>query len=384
MVNGVALADNVRGTPYNLYIEDAIQETTVAIAGVSAEYGRFGGGLVNVITKSGGNLFAGSFRETLNDDNWRTLTPFETTNMAADPKHTDPRLAKVVPEHRVLLQRARPQGQALVLHGRSDSVTGEQPHPPRDEHRLSVYRRDAAVRGEGHLFGHGETPFPGGLPQDHPDPEELHLQPRHLDGHAEPGRSRPARDTCHIQLQRRAERQAVCRRRDIRVADSAFSTTAQSRPTLFRVRFSSTRQTRDDTGRTPSAASAGPSCGTTTTSTSKGSYFLSKKSSGSHNVTFGYDNFNDIRNANNHQSGSDYRILGTFRLHPAQRRCRPAVPGQQHDDHPVQPAAIGEPGVQLPDAFGVSERRLARQRSRDGEPRPAVGQEPRARPGRRR
>jgi hypothetical protein len=33
MVNGVALADNIRGTPYDLYVEDAIQETTVAIAG---------------------------------------------------------------------------------------------------------------------------------------------------------------------------------------------------------------------------------------------------------------------------------------------------------------------------------------------------------------
>jgi hypothetical protein len=99
MVNGVALADNIRGTPYDLYVEDAIQETTVAIAGVSAEFGRFGGGMVNVITKSGGNQFGGSFRETLNDDNWRTLTPFETSALAANPLQADPRLAKVVPEH---------------------------------------------------------------------------------------------------------------------------------------------------------------------------------------------------------------------------------------------------------------------------------------------
>ena len=56
---------------FNLYIEDAIQETTVATAGISAEYGRFGGGVVNVITKSGGNQFTGSFRDTLNNDDWR-------------------------------------------------------------------------------------------------------------------------------------------------------------------------------------------------------------------------------------------------------------------------------------------------------------------------
>jgi outer membrane receptor for ferrienterochelin and colicin len=59
----------------NFYIEDAIQETMVATAGVSAEYGRFGGGVVNMITKSGGNQFTGSFRDSFNNDRWRTLVP---------------------------------------------------------------------------------------------------------------------------------------------------------------------------------------------------------------------------------------------------------------------------------------------------------------------
>ena len=43
----------------------------------------------------------------------------------------------------------------------------------------------------------------------------------------------------------------------------------------------------------------------------KGNYFLSTGGSGSHSVVFGYDTFNDVRVAKNHQSGSDYRILGT-------------------------------------------------------------------------
>src|SRR5262249_42151489 len=42
-----------------------------------------------------------------------------------------------------------------------------------------------------------------------------------------------------------------------------------------------------------------------------GTYFLSSKGSGTHNLVFGYDGFNDMRFANNHQSGSDFRILGT-------------------------------------------------------------------------
>jgi hypothetical protein len=76
MFNDTAITENLRGTPYDLYIEDAIQETTVAVGGVSAEFGRFGGGVVNVITKSGGNTFGGSVRDTLNNDNWRSLTAF--------------------------------------------------------------------------------------------------------------------------------------------------------------------------------------------------------------------------------------------------------------------------------------------------------------------
>lgn len=43
----------------------------------------------------------------------------------------------------------------------------------------------------------------------------------------------------------------------------------------------------------------------------KGTYFASTRGRGSHNVVFGYDTFNDVRLAENHQSGSDYRILGT-------------------------------------------------------------------------
>jgi hypothetical protein len=74
-VNGAVIVDNIRGTPYNLFIEDAIQETTTSTAAISAEYGRFTGGVVNAITKSGGNSFSGSFRTTMNDDAWSANTP---------------------------------------------------------------------------------------------------------------------------------------------------------------------------------------------------------------------------------------------------------------------------------------------------------------------
>ncbi|HEX6096886.1 MAG TPA: carboxypeptidase regulatory-like domain-containing protein [Thermoanaerobaculia bacterium] len=76
MVNGVTITDRRSNQPLNLYIEDTIQEATILTAGVSAEYGRFIGGVVNVITKSGGNSLSGSIRDTITSHAWTEKTPF--------------------------------------------------------------------------------------------------------------------------------------------------------------------------------------------------------------------------------------------------------------------------------------------------------------------
>jgi hypothetical protein len=70
VVNGAVTNENVRGQTDNLYIEDAIQETTVMTGGISAEFGRFTGGVVSAITKSGGNEFSGTLRDSLNNPSW--------------------------------------------------------------------------------------------------------------------------------------------------------------------------------------------------------------------------------------------------------------------------------------------------------------------------
>ena len=77
MLNGVDINDNLFGTPNNLFIEDAIQETNVLTGGISAEFGRFSGGVINLITKSGGNSFTGSFRENFSNPKWIQETPRE-------------------------------------------------------------------------------------------------------------------------------------------------------------------------------------------------------------------------------------------------------------------------------------------------------------------
>jgi hypothetical protein len=50
LVNGVVINENLRGQSLNLFIEDAIQETKTSTGAISAEYGRFGGGVVNMIS----------------------------------------------------------------------------------------------------------------------------------------------------------------------------------------------------------------------------------------------------------------------------------------------------------------------------------------------
>ena len=70
MLNGVDVNDNLFGSPQNLFIEDAIEETQVLTSGITAEYGRFTGGVVNAVTKSGGNSFSGSWRTNFSNPSW--------------------------------------------------------------------------------------------------------------------------------------------------------------------------------------------------------------------------------------------------------------------------------------------------------------------------
>ncbi|MGE3510345.1 MAG: carboxypeptidase regulatory-like domain-containing protein [Vicinamibacterales bacterium] len=85
MVNGVDVNDNLFATPQNLFVEEAIQETQVLTSGISAEYGRFSGGVINAVTKSGSNAFSGSYRLNLLNPGWTTETPFQVARNQTNP-----------------------------------------------------------------------------------------------------------------------------------------------------------------------------------------------------------------------------------------------------------------------------------------------------------
>jgi hypothetical protein len=70
LFDGVDTTDVTTGTFGQNFNYEAIDEVVVSTSGISAEYGRAQGAIVNVITKSGTNNFSGSAKYIVTNDNW--------------------------------------------------------------------------------------------------------------------------------------------------------------------------------------------------------------------------------------------------------------------------------------------------------------------------
>lgn len=81
LLDGVEISDPLFSSAPTVWLEDAIQEIQVLTSGVSARYGRFQGGVINAITKSGGNSFDGAVRAELENEDWNSQTPFGETQV---------------------------------------------------------------------------------------------------------------------------------------------------------------------------------------------------------------------------------------------------------------------------------------------------------------
>src|SRR4051812_8193573 len=307
LLNGVSINENIRGQAFDTAIEDAIQETTVANGGVSAEFGRFSGGVVNIITKSGGNQFSGSFRESLNNDQWRTLTPFENARLATTP---EPRIDKVVPTTEYTLGgpimrdrlwfftsgrlRNESQGRTLVATNVPYEFTEEQRRYEIKGTYSLTPRHGFQVNNNRHDRSQLNYSFN----------QNLTMDLRSLGTRELPERLYAA--TYSGTLTPKLFVEALVSKRTLQFIGSGAKSTDLIDGTLLidNSRAGGARWWSDTF------------CGVCTPEArdsddvfAKGSYFLSTPKFGSHNLVFGYDNFNDIRTANNHQSGSDYRIL---------------------------------------------------------------------------
>ena len=169
LVNGVAIQDNIRNTPYDLFIEDAIQEQTISTSGISAEYGRFAGGVVNVITKSGGNTFSGSFRTSFTNDKWTARTDY-VNSAGVNP---EVKVDKIIPAYEATIGGPDPQGHPLVLRRRPPAeLRGQREH--RRPRQRALRHRDGpeALRGQAHLLARRQAHPPRELPEDRPDRQQ--------------------------------------------------------------------------------------------------------------------------------------------------------------------------------------------------------------------
>ena len=84
LFDGVNTTDPTTGTFGNNLNFEAISEVVVRTAAVSAEFGRSSGAIVDVITKSGTNKFAGSFKYLAVNDNWDAPNTVRSEVASAD------------------------------------------------------------------------------------------------------------------------------------------------------------------------------------------------------------------------------------------------------------------------------------------------------------
>jgi outer membrane receptor for ferrienterochelin and colicin len=303
LINGVVAQDNIRNTPFNLFIEDAVQETTVSQAAISAEYGRFGGGVVNAITKSGGNEFSGSYRLTVDNDDWIALTPFPN----------DSRTSDIVPTHEatlggpILRDKIWFFGAARMTNPTFSRTTASFTNIPFEV-------TDEEKRYEGKLTwsptsNHTFRGTYSNIQRDQegntfPNPQGI-LDLDSLVTRSLPQQLLSANYTGVITSKFFLEAQYS--RRQFTFENSGSRFTDIIKGTLL-----VDRQRNDARYHSPTF------CGVCTPEKRdnqdilvKANYFLSTGSLGSHTLVGGVDVFDDKRFANNHQSGSGYRIMGT-------------------------------------------------------------------------
>jgi hypothetical protein len=302
MVNGVVVQDNLRNTPLNLFIEDALQETTTNTSAISAEYGRFSGGVVSAITKSGGNELSGSFRTTFDNDKWIALTPYPN----------DSRLDKIIPTYEITLGGPVLKDRLWFFgatrmrkfsESRNTSFTNLPFTRELDEKRYegkltwslnpnhslkTAYTHIASVEN-GATYGtimDLASVYNREMPQDLLSVTYTGIiTPRFfVEGHY------ALRKYTYIG----SGSQYTDLVKGTLLLDRSRASARYNSPTFCGVCSDETRDNNNIV--------------------LKASYFLSTKSLGSHNFVVGGDIFDDKRLANNHQSGSDYRIYTTAAL----------------------------------------------------------------------
>ena len=312
-VDGAVITDNIRATPNNLFIEDAIQETSTSVNSISAEYGRFQGGVINTVTKSGGNAFSGSFRTTFTNDAWTAVTPSKENRIQDVLERYEATLGGPLWKDHIWFFgafRSADTSQSQTTY--SDRVNGVLP--------------PGGIPGTSFLFGDSEKRYQGKLTltplPNHTlaasymtikDENTNYIYPNAasvLDTLGLINRQLP-QDTLSINyngvLTKDFFLEGMYSNRHFTFENSGSPYTDLINGTILRDRSRSNYRYNAPTF----CGVCGPEKRDNEDVLVKGTYFLSTGALGSHNIVGGYDDFRGKRSANNYQSGSNYRIFGT-------------------------------------------------------------------------
>jgi outer membrane receptor for ferrienterochelin and colicin len=89
-LDGQEVSDSIYGSRGVSVIDDAVDEIQVISGAIPAEYGDVDGGVINAVTKSGGNEYHGVFRSILSDAGWSALQPKQDkAGIVQKLNHTD-------------------------------------------------------------------------------------------------------------------------------------------------------------------------------------------------------------------------------------------------------------------------------------------------------
>ena len=303
LVNGVVVQENLRAQIHNLFIEDAIQETTVLQGGISAEYGRFTGGVVSTLTKSGGNEFSGSLRDSLTNPSWKEKTPWANQ---ADPVDELSEVYEATLGGYVLRDR-------LWFFAAGRSVE-------------SAEQRFTSISNIAYTLGQEETRMEGKLTGRIGANHNLVASYLDVKNDITNNWFGTIYDTRSLYNQGQPNSLATLHYNGILTSNllleasysqKDFTFVGGGAPTRDRIEGTLLVDTSNGSRRYWSPTFCGVCSDEERNNDSwiaKGTYYLNTASLGGHTIVGGVENFAETRLVNNHQSGSDFRILsGTVR-----------------------------------------------------------------------
>jgi len=300
VVNGVVVNENIRGTPNVLFIEDALQETTVSTAAISAEYGRFQGGVVQAITKSGGNEFSGSYRVTFDNNDWVALTPFPNDSRKDKMLYTQEATlgGPIVKDKLWFFGAGRMTGDRVTS---NTTFTTNIPYDDTRNQKRYEGKLTWALNSN-HTFKGAYTKIP--------DKEDGNFFGIIMDTASLVNRETPqdllsANYTGILSPKFFLEGQYSRRRFTFIGSGSQFTDLIKGTLLIDQSRGNARYNSPTFCGVCDDERRDNQNI------TAKATYFASTSSMGSHNIVTGFDMFDDKRFANNHQSGSDFRVLTT-------------------------------------------------------------------------